>query len=86
MTLPRTTDRWHIDRTINVSVIVALAANICVGIWVAAKFDARVTAVEQWQKLRETDRETLVRIDERTRAMAEDISSLKRAPNLRVGP
>lgn len=39
-------DSWHLDKRVNVSIILMLAAQVAAGIWFASKMDSRLTAVE----------------------------------------
>jgi len=39
-------DSWHLDKRVNVSIILMLAAQVAAGIWFASKMDSRIGAVE----------------------------------------
>jgi hypothetical protein len=39
-------ESWHLDKRVNVSIILMLAAQIAGGIWFASKMDSRLTSVE----------------------------------------
>ncbi len=43
---PDPLESWHLDKRVNVSLIVVLAAQIAAGIWFASKMDSRLSAVE----------------------------------------
>jgi Na+/pantothenate symporter len=43
---PDPMESWHLDKRVNVSLIVVLAAQIAAGIWFASKMDSRLSAVE----------------------------------------
>ncbi|TAF41659.1 MAG: hypothetical protein EAZ52_03965 [Alphaproteobacteria bacterium] len=68
------------NHTINwnaIGIIIAMIGNMGAGIWYASQLSARVEVLEKRTSNMHTDRELLVRIDERTRAMAEAIGELK---------
>lgn len=44
---PTERNDWHLDKRINVSIILVLAAYVVGGFWFAAKMDSRVVAVEE---------------------------------------
>lgn len=60
-------NRWHLDRRVPIASIVTLLVmvigNGAWGVWMVAKLDARLTAVESWAK--ETDTEIAVRREAR---------------------
>lgn len=37
---------WHLDKRVNVSIILMLAAQVAAGVWFGAKMDSRVASVE----------------------------------------
>ena len=38
--------QWHLDKRVNVSIILMLAGQIAGGIWYASKMDGRLTSIE----------------------------------------
>jgi hypothetical protein len=70
-------------------VIVLLLTNICGGVWYASSLDSRVSRLEEnnlqivsslegKNEQANSDRELLVRIDERMRTMTGDMAEIKR--------
>jgi hypothetical protein len=49
-------ESWHLDKRVNVSLIVVLAAQIAAGIWFASKMDSRLSTVEARTTLMESQR------------------------------
>lgn len=39
--------QWHLDRKVPIAMIMAIAAHFAGFVWMAAKFDARIEAVER---------------------------------------
>lgn len=85
-------ERWHLDKSVNVSVIIVLIGYAVLATWFGAKLDSRVDSNKESQDAidkrvatleaaKAADHEMLVRIDERTQTMAADIATLKRGPN-----
>jgi hypothetical protein len=68
-TSPTERNDWHLDRRINVSIILVLAAYVIGGFWFASKMDSRVAVVEDkvgvLERLSEEDRKAsgLIRED-----------------------
>lgn len=71
----------RIERKINwaaIAVLVGLVANLCAGSWFASSLSSRVGALEEATTKRDGDHELLVRMDERTRSMAEELAEIKK--------
>jgi hypothetical protein len=49
-------ESWHLDKRVNVSLIVVLSGQIAAGIWFASKMDSRLSAVEARTTLIESTR------------------------------
>lgn len=61
-----------------IGIMLALLSNMAAGTWYASRLSSRVEALEERTTGMRSDRELLVRMDERIRTMAEDITELKR--------
>ncbi len=71
----------RLERRINwggIAVIIGLITNLCAGSWYASNLSSRVGTLEVAYTKRDADHELLVRMDERTRVMAVDISDIKK--------
>lgn len=77
--------RYQLDRRISIGVIVTLVLHAAAGVWFAAVLSSqvgnngkRIESLEAAMKNAGADRDLLIRLDERMRIIAEDISELKR--------
>lgn len=59
------------------AVVIGLIANLCAGSWFASSLSSRVATLEIASIKRDGDHELLVRMDERTRVMAQEIAEIK---------
>lgn len=70
-----------IEKRINwaaIGIMIAILGNMAGGIWYASQLSARVEVLEKRTSNLHTDRELLVRIDERILNMSKEISDMKR--------
>ena len=44
--IPDPLESWHLDKRVNVSIIIMLAAQLAAGVWFASKMDSRISNVE----------------------------------------
>jgi hypothetical protein len=86
----RQRESWHFDKRVPIALIVALAIHAFAGIWYAAKFDSRLSSVEQFvAENRTTDRRLSV-MESQLSTIARSVERVERILDRRgdavVGP
>ena len=77
-------DRWHVDRSVNLAVVVAMAAlvgttgaSVGAGIWFASSMSTRLGIVEDTIKANSGSIERIIRVETQTQAIHEDVKDIK---------
>lgn len=71
-------NKWHVDRSVPVAIILTVAAHSGVGIWFAAKLDARLSAAEQFVAENKTTDRRLAVIESRLGSMDATLERIDR--------
>jgi hypothetical protein len=68
-------NRWHISKTVNVTVLLSVAIQTAAIIWGAAKLDSRVGNIEDWIKTNASTQVTLVEHSIRINALERKVGA-----------
>ena len=71
-------EKWHLDRSVPVALIVALVSHSAIAIWFAAKLDSRLSAVEQFVAENKTTDRRLAVIETRLGSMDATLERIDR--------
>lgn len=75
---PRPRENWHLDKRVPIALIAALAIHAGVGIWYAAKFDSRLTTVEQFVAENRTNDRRLSVMESQLGTIARSVERVER--------
>lgn len=69
---------WHLDRRVNLSIIITLIGNIAVTFWWASSTTTRLAAVEQKIEAASPQGERLTRVETKIESIQDGIAEIKR--------
>lgn len=70
--------RWHIDKTINISVVVGFGMTVMSGVWFAASMSARVDVLERRQASNDQILERMIRVEDEVKSLNSGLVRLER--------
>lgn len=77
--MPTEDRRWRVDRKVSLGLILTLVGHLVVGIWYAARLDARVASVEAWTQDNKGTEQRLAKIEARIDTLRELLADRRQA-------